>query len=97
MNDMLKSVPLVRDALTLIQEVTDLYKRAGFKLTKLISNMKDVLPQVPDALNRYGVKDRDLVSILPIERALGIFWDAENEIKFKIDLKDQPTARKGNF
>ena len=42
MNDMLKSVPLIRDALTLIQEVTDLYKRAGFKLTKLISNMKDV-------------------------------------------------------
>ena len=35
--------------------------------------MKDVLPQIPDTLNRYGVKDRDLVSILPIERALGIF------------------------
>ena len=46
------------------------------------------LPQVPDALKKDGVKDKDLVSILPIERALGIFWDAENDIKLKIDLKD---------
>ena len=67
-----------------------------FKLTKFISNKKDILFQFPDALRRDGAKDKDLTGSLPIERALGIFWDAENDvIKFKIDLKDQPITRGG--
>ena len=40
-NNVLKSIPSVRDALTLIQEVRDLCKRSGFKLTKFISKKKD--------------------------------------------------------
>ena len=93
---MLKSVPSVRDALTLIQEVRDLCKKGGFKLTKFISNKKDILFQIPDALRRDGAKDTDLTGSLPIERALSIFWDAENDvITFKIDLKDQPVIRQG--
>ena len=93
---MLKSVPSVRDALTLIQEVRDLRKRGGFRLTKFISCKKDILFQIPDALRRDGAKETDLTGSLPIERALGIFWDAENDvIKFKIDLKDQPMTRRG--
>ena len=93
---MLRSVPSVGDALALIQEVTDLCKWGGFKLTKLISNKKDVLPQIPDAFRRGGGKDKDLTGSLPIERALEIFWDAENDvIKFKIDLKDPPMTRRG--
>ena len=97
MDDLLKSVPSVTDSLTLIQEVTDLRKWGGFKLTKFISNKKDVLFQIPDALiRRDGVKDKDLIGSLPMERALGIFWDAENGvIKFKIDLKYQPMTRRG--
>ena len=96
MDDVLKSVPSVRDALTLIQEVRDLCKKGGFKLTKFISNKKDILFQIPDALRRDGAKETDLTGSLPIERALGIFWDAENDvIKFKIDLKDQPMTRRG--
>ena len=95
-DDVLRSVPSVRDPLTLIQEVTDLCKRGGFNLTKFISNKKDVLFQIPDELRRNGAKDKDLTGSLPIERALGIFWDAENDvIKFKIDLKDQPMTRRG--
>ena len=93
---MLKSVPSVRDALTLIQEVRDLRKRGGFKLTKFISCKKDILFQIPDALRRDGAKDEDLTGSLPIERALGTFWDAENDvIKLKIDLKDQQMTRRG--
>ena len=95
-DDVLKSVPSVTDALTLIQEVRDLCKKGGFKLTKFISNKKDILFQIPDALRRDGAKDKNLTGSLPIERALGIFWDAENDvIKFKIDLKDQPRTRRG--
>ena len=67
-----------------------------FKLIKFISNKKDVLFQFPDTLRRYGVKANDVTGSLPTERALGIFWDAENNvIKFKIDLKDQSMTRQG--
>ena len=78
MDDVLKSVPSVKDALTLIQKVRDLYKKGGFKLKKFISNKKGILPQIPDALGRDGAKYKDLTGSLPIERTLGIFWDAEN-------------------
>ena len=83
-NDVLKSVPSVRDALTLVQEVTNLCKRGGFKVTKFIGNKKDILCQIPDALRKDGAKDKHLTGSLPTERALGFFWDAENNvIKFK--------------
>ena len=92
-HDVLKSVPPVRDV---IQEVRDLCKKGGFKLTKFISNKKDILFQIPDAFRRDGTKDMDLTGSLPIERALRIFWGAKNDvIKFKIDLKDQPMTRRG--
>ena len=68
----------------------------GFKLTKFISNKKDVLFPIPDALKRNGEKGKDLTGSLPIERVLRIFWDVENDlIKFKIDLIDQPMTRRG--
>ena len=97
-DDVLKWVQSLRDALTLIQKVADLCKRGGFKLTKFISNKKDVLFQIPDALRRDGTKDKYLTGSIPIEKALGIFWDAENDvIKFKIDLKDQSLTRRGTL
>ena len=81
---------------TLIQEITDLCRKGGFKLTKFISNKKYILLQIPEALRRVSAKDQDLTGSLPIERALVIFWDAENDvIKFKNDLKDQPMTRRG--
>ena len=73
MDDVLKSVPLVRDVLTLLQELTDLCERGGFKLTKFISNNKDVLLPIPDVLTSDGAKDKDLTSSLRTERALGLY------------------------
>ena len=95
-DDMLKLVPLVRDALTLIQEVTGLCQRGGLKLIKLISNKKDVLSRITDTLRRNGVEDKDFADSFPNERGLEIIWDAENDsIKFKINLKDEPMTRRG--
>ena len=58
-DDVLKSVPSVRDALTLIQEVRDLCKKGGFKLIKFISNKNNILFQIPDALREDGAKDKN--------------------------------------
>ena len=79
-DEVLKSVPSVRDALTLIQEVRDLCKRGGINLTKFISNKKDMLFQIPDALRRDAAKDKDLTGSLPVERSLEIFCDAEDDV-----------------
>ena len=49
-DDVLKPVPSVRDALTLIQQVRVLCKKGGFKLTKFRSNKKDILLQIPNSL-----------------------------------------------
>ena len=98
---MLKSVSSVRDALiliqkvtdalTLIQEVTDLYNRGGF-----INDMKDVLFQIPDALRKDGVKDKDLTSrvmlsvISSIHDPLGLVcpssWKEEGFFKVCVKL-----------
>ena len=54
--------------------------------------------QIPDAIRRDSVKDKDLTCSLPTERGLEIFWDAENNVtKFKIDLKDQLMTRQGSL
>ena len=58
-DDVLKSVPSVRNALTLIQEVRDLCKKGGFKLTKFISNKSNILFQIPVALRKDGAKDKN--------------------------------------
>ena len=43
-----------------------------------------------------GAKNKGLTGNLPIQRAFGIFWNAENDVtKFKIDLKDQSVTRRG--
>ena len=62
--------------------------------------MQKVCIQV-DKINRQqessivSAKDKDLTVSLPIEGALEIFWDAENDvIRFKVDLKDQPMTRR---
>ena len=55
--------------LILVQDFTDMCKRGGSKSTKLISNKKDVMFQIPDSLRTDGVKEKDLTGGLSIERA----------------------------
>ena len=57
----------------LIQELKICAKGDGLKLTKFISIKQDLLFQIPDALRRDGVKDKDLSGSLQIERAWVIF------------------------
>ena len=73
MDDVLKSVLSVKDALTLVQEVGDLCKKGEFKLKKFISNTKNILSQIPGALRRDDAKEKDLTRSIPTERVLQIF------------------------
>ena len=96
-DDGLKSVPTVEEAIGLIKASQGICASAGLQLHKIMSNKKAVLESVPADDRAKGVKDLDLkVDQLPIERALGVTWCVENDtFQFRIELRDRPFTRRG--
>ena len=96
-DDCLKSVLTVEEAIQLIQNVKGMCAAGGFNLTKFISNNKEVLQSIPDADRKKGVKDCDLSKgTLPTDRALGVMWNTEEDtFGFKIQIKQKPFTRRG--
>jgi hypothetical protein len=90
-DDFLKSVNLESTAISIVQKVSALCLRGGFRLRKWISSSRNVIESIPDE-NR----SKDLsFDKLPVERALGVCWNVENDtFGFKISIKDpSPTRR----
>ncbi|XP_002733055.1 uncharacterized protein LOC100372212 [Saccoglossus kowalevskii] len=85
MNDGLKSVENVEQAIQLVKDLKALCKEGGFSFTKWSSNVREVLREIP--LNDRAIEQTDLdleSSQLPTERALGVLWNAEtDEFQFK--------------
>ena len=75
-DDFLKSLDNEKEAIKLIKNVKAMCE-SGFKLTKFLSNSKQVLQSIDEADRRQGVKDKDLMSDLPAEQALEVLWDTE--------------------
>ena len=87
-DDLLKSLDNEREAIKLIKNVKAMCESGGFKLTKFLSNRKQVLQSIDEADRRQGVKDKDLMGDLPAERALGVLWDTETDkFGFRVTLK----------
>ena len=86
-DDCLKSVPTEEDAKELVTELCKLLSLIGFRLTKWISNRRSVLESIPIEERAKEVKSLDFDSdSLPIERALGVHWDTEEDM-FGIKIK----------
>lgn len=96
-DDGLKSVPSVLEAVALIKSSQAVCASAGLKLHRIMSNRREVLESVPEDERAKGLKDLDLkVDPLPIERVLGVTWCVENDtFGFRIELKDRPLTRRG--
>ncbi|XP_022794387.1 uncharacterized protein LOC111333131 [Stylophora pistillata] len=96
-DDGLKSVPLVDDAVKLIVNVKKMCSRGGFRLHKFVSNGKEVIRRIPEQDRAEGVKELDLdLDSLPLERALGVHWCVESDcFQFTIVLPDKPCTRRG--
>ena len=58
---MLKSVPSVPEAVLLIKNIRDMCAAGGFRLTKFVSNSKEVLLSIPEADRRQGISDKELL------------------------------------
>ena len=91
MDDLLKSLPSKDETAQLALQLTELLSKGGFRLTKFMSNSRYVLAQLPpkDILSSPGISqpfDLDLDS-LPVERALGVLWNVEQDT---LGIKEVP-------
>ncbi|XP_061578953.1 uncharacterized protein LOC133445646 [Cololabis saira] len=96
-DDCLKSVATVNQAVKLIRDLKDVCYQGGFSLTKSVSNSREVLLSIPESQRASNLKELDLDrEQLPIERALGIQWNTESDtFTFKVANKNKPLTRRG--
>ncbi|XP_071837463.1 uncharacterized protein [Apostichopus japonicus] len=96
-DDCLKAVSTEEEAIELYSELKELLSKGGFKLTKWITNSVKVLSHIPQDDRAKAVKDIDFnQEALPVERALGVFWDVnEDSFGYKVNLRTKPLTRRG--
>ena len=94
-DDCLKSVNSDHDAINLVKDLTELLKTGGFRLTKWLSNSRQVMESIPESERAKSVKNLDF-GHAPIERALGVQWCISSDtFGFSIAIKDRPATRRG--
>jgi hypothetical protein len=96
-DDGLKSVTTVPEAVSLIHNTKDLLARGGLRLHKFVSNSKDVLATIAPEDRATGLKDLNFPDDrLPVERTLGTHWCIESDsFQLRITLQDKPFTRRG--
>ena len=100
-DDLMKSVPSPETAVKLSTELRELLKKGGFRLTKWLSNDRDVLVEIPECERASSVVNLDIED-LPTACALGLKWNVEAD-KFVWDVstkvqtlaKVKPMTRRG--
>ena len=96
-DDGLKSVATVPEAVSLIHNAKDMLAEGGLRLHKFVSNSKEVLETVKPEDRTPHLKSLDFTEDhLPIERTLGTQWCIESDsFQFRITLQDKPFTRRG--
>ncbi|XP_015748663.1 PREDICTED: uncharacterized protein LOC107328444 [Acropora digitifera] len=96
-DDCLKSLPSVKDAITHVRELCSLLQRGGFRLTKWVSSSGEVLESIPVKDRGQEIKKLDLQrDELPVEHALGVQWRIEDDtFGFNVNLKPKAPTRRG--
>ena len=81
MDDFLTSASLREECITLIQKVMRVLQTRGFKLTKWMSNDREVMKSIPKEHWAKDVQELDLSSDnVPTERALGVQYGMQNRM-----------------
>ncbi|KAG1671934.1 hypothetical protein GQR58_016206 [Nymphon striatum] len=82
MDDSMDSVKNIDEGIKLYKELIELFKTAGMKPRKWLSNSIELLELIPESDRAKELKLDD--SYLPCIKTLGILWDAEADVfKFK--------------
>lgn len=96
-DDGLKSVSSVEEAVDLVKSIKEMWQRGGSNLHKFTSNSKEVIQEIPVQDRAKEIKSIDFErDTLSMERALGVQWCiGSDSFKFTITLKDRPCSRHG--
>ena len=98
-DDCLKSLPSVAVAIAHVNDLQNLLSKGGFKLTKWVSNSREVLEAIPEQERSAEFKRLDLHNDeLPPQRALGMKWCIESDtFFFDVHHEAQPPISKRHF
>ncbi|XP_064632807.1 uncharacterized protein LOC135491089 [Lineus longissimus] len=95
-DDLLRSLNMTtQEAIQLVIEIIDMLAKGGFRITKINSNVREILRAIPQ--NERGKPTLDLdLDELPVERALGFEWNTEEDVfQFKVQLQEKPMTKRG--
>ena len=88
----LNSVETEETAAENAEELTALLARGGFPLTQWLSSSRAFLAKIPPEKRSQPTLNLD-IDELPIERTLGIIWDAGRDVfQFVVKKEEQPAA-----
>lgn len=98
-DDCLTSTDSEDKAIVLVGELCELLAKGGFRLTKWVSNSPRVMKSVPLEERAKEIKGLNLnFEAMPQERALGVFWDVEQDtFGYNISLRQKPLTKRGLF
>ena len=96
-DDCLMSFEDEESAIKITSDLTNLLRSGGFRLTKFVSNSRNVLASIPEEDRAKEVNGLDLNNdVLPVERALGVHWNVEEDcFQFDINTPNKPLTRRG--
>lgn len=95
-DDCLLSVEDDDKAIRLVKSLVEGCAQGGFRLTKFISNSKQVLASIPESEASITVQDLDLQKDCTLQRALGIQWKLEDDkFGFTVNTPNKPMTRRG--
>ena len=96
-DDCLRSVYSVEEAIDLSAELRALTQKGGFRLTQWTSNSREVLNSIPESERAKNVKEVDLDhEELPSEKALGVSWRVETDtLGFQVTCLEKAASRRG--
>ena len=96
-DDWLKSIEDEEKAVKFTHDVTEMLKKAGFRLTKFMSNNREVMKSISPEERGKLMLDIDLENQeLPRDRALGIKWNLETDTFFYEPKEfNKPMTRRG--
>ncbi|XP_043222567.1 uncharacterized protein LOC122381883 [Amphibalanus amphitrite] len=96
-DDCLVSVETPEDAVKMAKELKDVCDLGGFRLTKFVSNSRELLESVPKEERGRCVTELNLsIDALPVEKALGVCWTLEDDaLSVRVTTRSSPATRRG--
>ena len=76
------------------QEITELVAAGRFRLTKWLSNSREVLEAIPASERAFTSTDLSM-TVLPTERTLGVIWNTEEDtMSFRVTETHAPETKR---